>query len=349
MKAAPAVRTTLNAVIDAVNGFNAGSAYLALTGSAFTGAFSAPSSGYKIIALTDTAFTSADVHSSASLTAMSINGSANITTINVTGCSALETFDATGTTALTAIPFSSLTALTTFVGTGATSAGTVSFAGDTSLTSLTLAAATTLDLSGCSALATFDASGLHGLTSVDIDGSGLTTLIVHSDNLATFSCANCAALTQFEIAGTSGGGSPCLVTSLDFTTLTSLAEVDIWAPLSSADLSHNTTMDGVNIQFATFASIDLSHNTVLTTLILNNNANLASISLPSLVLVNDCEVTGGMLPTSTVNAILVALAAGSVSGGFCDLRGQTPAAPPSGAGAAAVITLQGRAWNVNTD
>lgn len=60
-------------------------------------------------------------------------------------------------------------------------------------------------------------------------------------------------------------------------------------------------------------------------------------------------VQGEALTTTEVNNYLIALDANGLNNGFCELNNQTPAAPPSGAGATAKTNLIGKGWTVNTD
>jgi hypothetical protein len=54
------------------------------------------------------------------------------------------------------------------------------------------------------------------------------------------------------------------------------------------------------------------------------------------------------IPTSNVNSILESLTSWTVTGNL-NLSGQTPSAPPSGAGATAVTTLEGLGWTITVD
>lgn len=66
----------------------------------------------------------------------------------------------------------------------------------------------------------------------------------------------------------------------------------------------------------------------------------------------NCSIFGGYynsLTSSEVDEILIALAANAINNGTCQLAFQTPSAPPSAPGVAAVATLTGRGWSVSTD
>jgi hypothetical protein len=94
--------------------------------------------------------------------------------------------------------------------------------------------------------------------------------------------------------------------------------------------------------------LNLANVSNLTTISLPNN-DITSIDISGNPAIDQFDLSNNELSVAQVNASLVALAAGAVNNGTYDSSGQTPAAPPSGVGAAAVLTLQGRGWTVTTD
>jgi hypothetical protein len=59
--------------------------------------------------------------------------------------------------------------------------------------------------------------------------------------------------------------------------------------------------------------------------------------------------SGNTLSAAQVNAILIVLDANGLSNGTVDLSGQTPAAPPTGAGLHSATNLYGKFWLVTVD
>ena len=87
---------------------------------------------------------------------------------------------------------------------------------------------------------------------------------------------------------------------------------------------------------------------VLTTIDVRNFPNLTNIvTLPSGV--NNLVVLSCALTVGQVNKILTTLDANGLSDGIVEISGQTPAAAPTGAGAAAVTSLEAKGWIVSTD
>lgn len=74
--------------------------------------------------------------------------------------------------------------------------------------------------------------------------------------------------------------------------------------------------------------------------------NNGSESIPALA---ELRLDGNKLSTDSVNDILVLVAGNGVADGFIDLSGQTPTAPPTGAGITAKASLEANGWTVVTD
>lgn len=141
------------------------------------------------------------------------------------------------------------------------------------------------------------------------------------------------------------------------TALTALTKLIIVSNQFNAfpDLSANTALTFIQFSYTALPStaIDLSANTALEQIVLNipNMTNFTG----SLANCKYFEAIACQLPVADVNTILVALDANGivyVPAGFgvsCYLYNQTPAAPPSGAGATAKANLLTKGWTVNTD
>ena len=79
--------------------------------------------------------------------------------------------------------------------------------------------------------------------------------------------------------------------------------------------------------------------------------NVSSVDITGCTSLVVVSANGNKLPVNVVNAILVELLANGQTDGFTNLSGQTPPAPPTGAGADAVIALRALTppWTVITD
>lgn len=108
-------------------------------------------------------------------------------------------------------------------------------------------------------------------------------------------------------------------------------------------------IDGDNIVgFEQFILSVNEFSDVLTTIDIRNFPNLTTIAtLPSGV--NNLVVLSCALTVAQVNKILTTLDANGLSDGIVEISGQTPAAAPTGAGAAAVTSLEAKGWIVSTD
>jgi hypothetical protein len=160
------------------------------------------------------------------------------------------------------------------------------------------------------------------LTSLDVSGAAaLTTLECFGNQLTTLDVSGAAALTTLDCDDN-------MLTTLDVSTNTALTTLDCGNnQLTTLDVSTNAALTTLGCPGNQLTTLDVSTNTALTTLGCDDN----------------------LLTTSAVNAIFVALAGFGNSNGYANSLGQTPPAPPSGAGAAAVVTLQGLGWTVVTD
>jgi hypothetical protein len=156
---------------------------------------------------------------------------------------------------------------------------------------------------------------------------------INSDTLTQFSCEAASLVTEISLNCPNLGritieSSP--ITVLDLSTCIALLTIGI------RDCNNLTTLDFTALALA--SGIDCS-----------DNANLASVNITGLPLLVEMLAANCILPVSNVNSILVALLATGLPNGTCDLSGQTPAAAPTGAGAAAAADLVTDGWTVTTD
>lgn len=93
---------------------------------------------------------------------------------------------------------------------------------------------------------------------------------------------------------------------------------------------------------------DLSSYTNLSVLLVQNN-QLTAIDISTNSQLVGLDIRNNNLPTSAINASLIALDGFGLFAGNYLSNGQTPPAPPSGAGAVAKTSLQGKGWVVTTD
>jgi hypothetical protein len=89
---------------------------------------------------------------------------------------------------------------------------------------------------------------------------------------------------------------------------------------------------------------------VLTDIQLPDNL-LSSIDISNCVNLSNIDLTNNVLTINAINTILVDLVNNGFNGGTAALDAQTPAAPPSGAGATAYTTLTTppRSWTISVD
>jgi hypothetical protein len=169
------------------------------------------------------------------------------------------------------------------------------------------------------ALSSIDFSGLTNLTQVDV--SDCDDINTGEPSLTNINVLGCTALEQLRIDGSDfSAGIP------DLTSLTSLQYFD---------------MDRCGIT----GDIDISSSSLnaLTGFDFYGNS-LTSIILPEASL-NDVNLNGNALTETAVNNVLQWLNGSQVENGYLDLANGTNAIP-TGNGAAAKTSLQGKGWNV---
>lgn len=91
----------------------------------------------------------------------------------------------------------------------------------------------------------------------------------------------------------------------------------------------------------------LNSQTLVT--LLANGSLITTIDISGQQALTDVEFNQSALTVTAVNTILTTLDGYGLHNGTVDLSGQTPAAPPSGAGAASAANLSGKGWTVTTD
>ncbi len=105
------------------------------------------------------------------------------------------------------------------------------------------------------------------------------------------------------------------------------------------------------IGFSTLGNIvsitDISSFSGLTDFVINSNAITTLPNLPPTITTLDCS--NNKVTTASINAALITVDANGLIGGTFTSNGQTPAAPPTGAGITAKNDLIVKSWTVTTD
>jgi hypothetical protein len=97
-----------------------------------------------------------------------------------------------------------------------------------------------------------------------------------------------------------------------------------------------------------WTDINIAQNPLLEILVAYSNS-FTSVDISNNPLLTDVQLDVNQLTVSAVNNILIQLDNNGLLNGNCALHNQTPAAPPSGAGATAKANLIGKGWTVNTN
>lgn len=165
-----------------------------------------------------------------------------------------------------------------------------------------------------------------------------------------------------DTIGSSGsmvGGSNCQVSnvefvdagiklsSMNFGTAGSMTSTATITSLSTIDAATARTVSVLNPTGVQVTTADLQVLTGLTTLVLSGSATRL-IDVTNTPNLTRLDLVNCSLSTSDVNTILIALDGNGKNSGLTQLS-QTPSAPPSGAGATAKTSLQGRGWTVSTN
>jgi len=172
------------------------------------------------------------------------------------------------------------------------------------------------DLTLSTSLTTLDLSANKLLTTLNVSGSiGLTTLDLSANTLlTTLDTTDCTSLTTLGVSG-----------------LTALASLSTYSctSLTALDVSGCTAL----------ASLDTTGCTKMTTLDVSGCTSLIVL-----------DTFGCKFPNTKIDAIVITLAAGSVSSGTLNANDQAIGTyNPSVAAAAAIVTLTGRSWSMTFD
>ena len=125
--------------------------------------------------------------------------------------------------------------------------------------------------------------------------------------------------------------------------------------ITAVDLTANSALTNVQCQYCgTLTALDTSLNPALAVLYAPNCAALATLDISNNPLMSYFRVHACKLPVLVVNTSLNNLASFGLTGGTCQINGQTPAAPPSvgppnGIVAKAALLAKVPPWSVTTD
>lgn len=185
----------------------------------------------------------------------------------------------------------------------------------------------------------FLTSGFTGLDYLELSGTSIssfnTSPLLNSTSLSNFIITN-SAITSIDPSNLAAG---CSI-DLQSNDINSINTASFNAPTTLNVAINNLTSFNVGtLAMAPNSQLIIGTNNI-TTLI-----NPSAISTNILILF----AQSNKIPASQVNAVLIALDAGGVSNGTIQISGQTPAAPPSGAGITAKNNLISKGWTVLTD
>jgi hypothetical protein len=139
------------------------------------------------------------------------------------------------------------------------------------------------------------------------------------------------------------------LTTLDLTSNPELTEISLYNnSLTSINVTNNIKLVTLSASFNNISSIDLTHNTNLFLLSIPKN-QLTTVDLSHNSALLKVSVENNNLPVAAINKALTDLdALGLHNGTFASFY-QSPPAPPSGAGATALLNLQNKGWVNTTD
>ena len=197
-----------------------------------------------------------------------------------------------------------------------------------------------------------------------VDGSGTQPQSAEQTLSWSFGSAATKQVVAYvsDTIGASGsltGGSNCAVSAIDFVDsgikLNGINFGTAGAQTSGLTVTGLATLNAATARSVAFASTsavqittaDLQTLTGLTLITASASATRL-IDVTNTPNLTRLDLVNCALSTSDVNAILVALDANGKSNGLVQIT-QTPSAPPSGAGATAKTSLQGKGWTVSTN
>jgi hypothetical protein len=200
-------------------------------------------------------------------------------------------------------------------------------------------------------------SPLMGCTSIDVTGNDIDRLdistlpalqslgISNNPNFVNHANLIFGANNALQNIGADG----CGFTSISFPVLASVSSIDYSNnALTSVNLSNLPALQQLSLSNNQLTSLNLSANSQLSVLGVGNN-QIISINITGIIALFFVDVQSNLLPTSQINSLLIACDTGGLGNGTFTSNGQTPAAPPSGAGAAAKANLIIKGWSVTTD
>ena len=333
-----------------------GSGLVALTGNTSTTAAALDFSGCLSLTTVDfsgSTFTSMDLSGCLSISGVNLNN-CSFTSVNFSGSFSAGAGVLISGATFPTIDFTGLTGLGTLDLRSSTFTS-VNLAGCTGLTSLNAELAVLTDIlnfNDCRALVTVnldytampavDVTGFTALTSLSVGGVPCASItgLGDCDSLVTLHLSNATVITSLDLSGCLG---PFTLTGLGMTSLTTL------------NMSGCTNAVSANVSnlCPALTSVDLSGCASLVTFITGRTATtgtvpLSAITITSLPACRNFRSAFTSLPVANINAILVALDANGLTGGSVYLQGGANAAP-TGAGATAKTSLQGKGWTVFTN
>lgn len=202
---------------------------------------------------------------------------------------------------------------------------------------------TGLDLLNCSNLNLLFCNE-NQLTYLNVSGlTNLNTIDCYINQLTTLNLSGCTLLQSLDC---STNQLNSLYVSSDSALLSDLYCND--NQLTDLNLSGFTSLSTLYCDTNQLTNLNISGCTSLVGLYTGNN-QLTSLYLDSFNIF-DIRCSFNYLPITIINQILVHLNSETTNYGQADLDGQTPPAPPSGAGITAKTNLQTvKFWTVNTD
>lgn len=203
-----------------------------------------------------------------------------------------------------------------------------------------------------------DTSMLNSLISLRFNENNLTSissLVNHpSLNYVNFSgnpitvipdFTSCPNLTIILFNNTDISGTLDVTQNLDL----QVVEFENAALSSMPDLSNNTLLSAFNFNNCNLSgTLDITNNTQLLSMAISTNA-ITNITGYSLTTLRSGNFSSNNLSVALINNLLTHIDSQGVNNFNVMMQGQTPSAPPSGAGITAVANLISRGYTVTTD
>lgn len=183
--------------------------------------------------------------------------------------------------------------------------------------------------------------GLQHLTSliyINVDYNSLQTI-----NLSNLPDLQFADVSDCDVPGTNTSS----LKSFNLSGSTNVTELrlDDSDFSSGINVSNLTNLQWLDLDQCNLPSLDVSGLSNLVYLDAWGNESMTSLDISGCESLVDLDAYDCALTEASVNAILIELDTQGNTGGYVDLSGGTNAAP-TGLGAAAVISLQGKGWDV---